>query len=484
MGKLNQANKYIKEHHVKLEELPVFHVAPPIGWMNDPNGFSYYRGKIHLFYQFHPYSNVWGPMHWGHVETTDFIKWRECPVALAPEQSYDYAGCFSGSGIETEQGHLLVYTGVIEEEIDGEKRMIQNQCIAFGDGSVYKKLENNPVISGEMMPEGFSREDFRDPKIWKEEDGYYLVAGNKTKDRVPQIVLFYSKDAVNWEYVSVLAKDTDGCLGSMWECPDFFKLDEEYMLFTSPQDIAATDELHNGNNSVYYVGEYNKEEHVFHYKYVCSIDDGLDFYAPQTMETPDGRRILIGWMQSWDSNIRPANQKWACMMTVPRELEFVQGKLIQRPVREIANYHKNSVSYEHECIRGECKLQGISGRIIDMTVEVLEGDFNEFSVSIARNEQYHTEFTVNKKKRIIEIDRTYSGMVRDTIAIKKVKLKSTANQLKLRFILDRYSFEVFLNDGEQVFSTTLYTPQEAEEIRFFCDGVATVNIDKHDIVVD
>ena len=108
MDKLRKANIYIDENRIPREKLPVFHVTPPCGWMNDPNGFSAYQGKVHLFYQFHPYSEIWGPMHWGHYETKDFIKWTELPVALAPDQTYDEAGCFSGSGIETENGHLLV----------------------------------------------------------------------------------------------------------------------------------------------------------------------------------------------------------------------------------------------------------------------------------------------------------------------------------------------------------------------------------------
>ena len=109
MDQLKKANEYVKQNRIPKEELPVFHVTPPCGWMNDPNGFSVYQGKTHLFYQFHPYSTVWGPMHWGHYETEDFVKWTELPAALAPDQAYDEAGCFSGSGIETEKGHLLVY---------------------------------------------------------------------------------------------------------------------------------------------------------------------------------------------------------------------------------------------------------------------------------------------------------------------------------------------------------------------------------------
>ena len=44
---------------------PLFHIAAPAGWINDPNGFSVYDGRIHLFYQYNPYAREWGPMHWG-----------------------------------------------------------------------------------------------------------------------------------------------------------------------------------------------------------------------------------------------------------------------------------------------------------------------------------------------------------------------------------------------------------------------------------
>lgn len=128
----------------------------------------------------------------------------------------------------------------------------------------YTKLAQNPVVTGDMMPEHFSREHFRDPKIWKEEDGYYMVVGNKTDDGKPHVVLFHSEDAISWEYVSVLAKDDTGMLGTMWECPDFFCLDGAYVLITSPQNLSADEEFHNGNNSVYYMGSYDKTS-------ICSI---------------------------------------------------------------------------------------------------------------------------------------------------------------------------------------------------------------------
>ena len=484
MDMLSKANTYIRENRISKDELPVFHVSPPCGWMNDPNGFSVYQGKTHLFYQFHPYSEVWGPMHWGHCETEDFVKWNELPVALAPDQYYDEGGCFSGSGIETESGHLLVYTGVIEKELNGEKITYQNQCIVIGDGKNYTKIEQNPVATGEMLPKNCSREHFRDPKIWIEDDGYYMVVGNKTIEGTPQVVLFHSEDLKKWKFVSVLAKDNEGKLGTMWECPDFFCLDGEYVLITSPTDMCAYQEFHNGNNSVYFTGKYDKNQHEFHYDNVYSLDDGLDFYAPQTMLASDGRRIMIGWMQSWDSNIRPNGQKWSCMMTLPRELRIQNGKILQSPVRELKKYYSNPVCYEKNEISGTCRLEGISGRVLDMTVEILSGDYQEFTICFAQNKRYHTRFTYYKEKNAVEIDRTYSGMVRDALASRKVAVKNPSDTVIIRIILDKYSAEIFVNDGSQVLSTTFYTPLEAGEISFVCDGTALTNIEKYDITME
>ncbi len=483
MGRLEEADAYRCENRVSGEERPVYHVTPPVGWMNDPNGFSVYKGKIHLFYQYHPYSDKWGPMHWGHVVSTDFINWEEMPVALAPDTDYDFGGCFSGSAIETEEGHVLVYTGVKEfDREDGSRGMLQNQCIAIGDGEHYRKLSCNPVIPGQLLPDQFNREEFRDPKIWREDGVYYLVAGSK-RGKNGQVVMFQSEDLQNWEYVSVLA-DNSGSLGGMWECPDFFNLAGEYILIVSPQEMAAQAyEFHNGNNAIYFVGEYDPKEHHFQYRQILSLDYGLDFYAPQTMEAPDGRRILIAWMQSWDADFKPEKQKWNGMMTIPRELKILDGILYQTPVRELESYRDNQVCYMAEKISGTCTLPGVKGRVIDLTLEMLEEDFHDFTVHFAHDDRFTTYFTYKRDTGVILFDRTYSGVNKDVVCTRTMKLRRAGDGLKLRMLLDRFSVELFINDGEQTFSAVFYTPLEADEIVFVCDGMATVNIRKADIIL-
>lgn len=88
---------------------PLFHFAVPGGWCNDPNGFSEFGGKVHLFYQYHPYSTQWGPMHWGHVVSSDMLSWQLQPVALAPDTAADNKGCFSGTALEHEGKHIIAW---------------------------------------------------------------------------------------------------------------------------------------------------------------------------------------------------------------------------------------------------------------------------------------------------------------------------------------------------------------------------------------
>lgn len=475
-----KADEYIEKNRV---DKPEFHLTTPVGWLNDPNGFSIYGGKAHLFYQFHPYSTEWGPMHWGHSTSDDFIRWEELPTALAPDSDYDAFGCFSGTAIENDGKQVLFYTGVVEEKLaDGTKNVIQNQCMAVGDGISYEKISSNPVVDGKIMPEDCSRVDFRDPKVWKDEDGrYYMLTGNRTYDGIPQVVLFSSDDMYNWKFESVFAKDETGRFGVVWECPDYFEMDGHKLLIVSPQDMSADGEFHNGNNVVFFIGDVDEENHIFKYEKAVSVDSGFDFYAPQTIMTPDGRRVMIGWMQSWDSvNTLPRGQKWACMMSVPRELMISDGKLIQTPVRELCGYRQNKLVV-NDTLRGEKTYEGINGRVIDMTVDIKKADCGHFTMHFAKDEIHETNVSYTPGTQMLEIDRTFAGWIRDTNCVRKVKIKNGNGLSKMRIVMDWNSIEIFVNDGEQVLSTVIYTPRNAQDIVFETDGCVELEVEKYDL---
>ncbi len=489
---LREARKYEEaaEKMIREDERPEFHLSTRSGWMNDPNGFSYYNGQYHMFYQYYPYDTKWGAMHWGHAVSKDLLHWEYLPASLAPDEIYDKDGCFSGSAIELPDGRqLLMYTGVIGETRWGiGHRETQNQCIAVGDGVDYEKYESNPVILGEDLPEGFSREDFRDPKIWKGADGrYWCVIGNRPADGSGQILLFSSDDCFRWKYEKILAENRNR-YGKMWECPDFFELDGQWVLLVSPQDMLPQGfEFHNGNGTLCIVGEFDKDTLTFTEKTHYSIDYGIDFYAPQTVLTPDGRRIMIGWMQNWDTCMpHSPYQKWFGQMSLPRELSVKNGRLYQKPTKELEDMRKNKSEYSEVVLENDTiHLEGIRGRKIDMELSIRPGEsgksYRKFAVRFAQNEEYQTSLSFRPYESVLKIDRKFSGSRRGLIHQRRCKVNSRNDELKLRLILDRFSVEVFINDGEQVMSATIYTDLAADGISFFADGKIKMDVLKYDL---
>lgn len=489
--KLQRARDFVSKYAPYVqEELPKFHLTGGIGWINDPNGFAPYKGEYHLFYQYYPYDVKWGPMHWGHAKTKDFIKWEQLPVAMAPDMDYDKDGVFSGGAVEMPDGrHLLIYTGVKNiRRANGKVESFQTQCIAIGDGVNYEKYEGNPVITADQVPDGGSVHDFRDPHIWRENDKYYIVVGNRSSDKSGTILLYESEDAIHWNFVSKVAS-CHNQYGKMWECPDFFPLDGKHVLLTSPQEMQSIGlEFHPGNANVCIIGEFNQKNNHLMRDNVQAVDYGLDFYAMQTLQTYDGRRVMIGWMQNWEtSGSHTQEQRFMGQMTVPRELRIKDGRLYQLPVRELEAYRSIKIAYKNVMMTGETSLQGISGRYIDMTVTIRPGNeasmFRWFKINLAKDGDHATSIRFKPATNILRIDRSQSGLPCDIVNVREFPVIMRNNELKLRIVMDRYSLEVFVNDGEQAASSVIYTPMDAKSISFSCDGTVLVDVEKYDLDV-
>lgn len=489
---LREARKYEEAFakQIKEEKRPLFHLSARIGWMNDPNGFSYYKGEYHMFYQYYPYDIQWGPMHWGHAVSKDLLHWEYLPTAIAPDEFYDMDGCFSGSAIELPDGRqMLMYTGVIKErQKNGAFSEVQTQCIAVGDGMDYEKYENNPVLDEHDLPEGCSRFDFRDPKIWRKEDGtYYCIAGNRPADGSGQILLFTSPDGFEWKYKKILCENNNR-FGLMWECPDFFKLDGKWVLLTSPQDMMPQGfEYHNGYGTLCLIGSFDEETETFTEECNQSVDYGIDFYAPQTVLSPDGRRIMMGWMQNWDTcSFRAIDQPWYGQMSLPRELSVKNGRLYQWPIRELEDMRGEKVVHENVVFSGTTILAGVSGRKIDMEIELApDGEtqiYKKFTVCFAQNQEYYTSLSFRPDESILKIDRKFSGSRRGIVHQRRNLVNSENGKLKFRMIMDKFSVEVFVNDGENAMSAVIYTDLSAEGISFVADGKVRMNVTKYELI--
>ncbi len=477
---------------VEEEARSAFHLTPYVGWMNDPNGFSFHEGKYHLFYQYNPYAAEWGPMHWGHAVSKDMLHWEHLPAALSPEMPYESSGgCFSGSALVLPDGrHLLMYTGVSAGGFkrDGSLIDIQQQCIAIGDGLDYEKYEHNPVISADTIPEGANSEHFRDPKVWQEPDGSYrCVVAVLGADGSGQILLYSSKDALSWKAEGVLASNR-GRYGVMWECPDFFELDGKHVLLVSPQDMLPEGhDFHGGNNVICLIGHMDEETGEFVEENVHTVDHGIDFYATQTMLAPDGRRVMVAWMQNWDTVLakHPQSRIFG-QMSVPRELAIRDGRLIQQPIRELEGLRGERVVHEGVSLKdGSIALEGVEGRCVDLTVNVRPKDptkpFREFGIWVARDENVHTSFRYRPEKGEIKVNRTRSGSRRAVLHHRKCIVDGERNELSVRIIIDRHSAEFFVNGGERTISITIPTSLDAQGISFYAEGDVVLDVEKYDL---
>lgn len=480
---LEKARKYEEKAKVeqKKSQNPIFHMKVPTGWMNDPNGFSVYKGEYHLFFQYHPYSREWGPMHWGHVKTKDFVQWEHLPVAMAPDQPYDCEGCFSGSALEDHGKHIVAYTSVsYEDKMEKTDGVCQTQSIAIGDGVCYTKQESNPVIDKRLLPEGASKVDFRDPKIWKQGKQYYMIVANRDRDGRGQLLKYVSQNLEDWKYEGVFYKPVKE-LGRMWECPDYFELDGKKVLLVSPQDMQAEGlRYHCGNGTLYLLGR--EEAGHFCEKFTDNLDFGIDFYAPQTLLTTDGRRVMIAWMQSWDVDSYPADFNWRGMMTFPRELCLEQNKIRQLPVKEIERYWKNEVIYRNVSVNGTASLKGICGRVLDLTLYIKNINCNVVEIRLAKKEKKYISIEYDAVREILTFDRKYTQCIRDIVNERKVTLPMKSNAVSIRVLLDLYSAEIFLNEGDKVLTSLFFLQEDHDEIEFITyGGVCEMDIYKRDI---
>lgn len=256
---------------------PSYHIHPPCGLVNDPNGLAYFGGKYHVFYQWFPFGPEHGMKHWAHVISEDLVKWEWSDQMLIPDQEYEKNGCYSGNSIEADGKLYLYYTANYKTE----QGKIPKQAMAVmnSDGTILKS-PNNPII--DEQPEGLIGE-IRDPFVFEKEGAYWMLLGGGSTDGQARLILYKSTDLENWVYQgNIELTGIDLELGYMYECPSYIEIDGKDVLFLSLMGRTPMGErFHNEFSSVYFIGELNLEDKTFHVESFDEIDKGFDFYAPQ-----------------------------------------------------------------------------------------------------------------------------------------------------------------------------------------------------------
>ncbi|WEF21334.1 MULTISPECIES: glycoside hydrolase family 32 protein [Microbacterium] len=340
---------------------PRMHFAPRNNWMNDPNGLVFHDGLYHLYFQYNPQGVEHANLSWGHATSADLLRWTEHdPAILWDDTAQIYSGSVvvdhgntSGFGTDQDPALVALYTAA------APGRQAQALAYSTDGGYVWTKYDGNPVLD-----RGTS--DFRDPKVFRYDDGgdgYWVMVAVEAEDR--QVLFHRSDDLTTWTFLS--SYGPAGPVGGVWECPDMFPLavdgdddDVRWVLLISlnPGGIAG------GSGTHYVVGDFDgttfrasvphpapprellrdggqSRDELERYGW---IDFGPDCYAGVTFDgLARDERTLIAWMDNWEYAGRiPGgdSNEHRSAMTLPRRLSLTRDevgaeRLRQRPAVDL-----------------------------------------------------------------------------------------------------------------------------------------------------
>ncbi len=380
---------------------PLVHFTAKSGWLNDPNGLAYYNGEYHMFFQHDPMGGGTDYKLWGHAVSKDLVHWKELPDALYPDELgsmwsgsavVDWKNT-SGFGKDGKPPLVLIYTAAGNPS---------TQCIAYStDGRTFTKYKGNPILP---QITGYNR----DPKvIWHEPTKKWVMTLYVEHDGTHYIEFFSSPNLISWTFMSRIA--------GFFECPDFFELPVEG---TSEKRWVLS-----AANTDYMVGTFDGHTFTPETPKIKGIF-GSGYYAPQTFsDTPDGRRIQVGWM--WTS---PPGMPFTQSMSIPMELTLVRkGKeyeMLRTPVGELNR------------LEGSKRI--VSLPIVASASQPFEADAAHVQLDLSETGTETTTITVRGAKIV------YRGDTRELYVVGN-KVQLVGSKITLDIYTDRIGLEVFAN---------------------------------------
>ncbi len=440
-----------------------YHIQSVTGLLNDPNGFVYHDGVWHLFYQWCPWGAVHGLKYWYHTVSSDLVTWKNLGVCIRPDTEYDNKGAYSGSALPTPDSLYLYYTGNHRDE--NWVRKSYTCLVDLKDRATPVKL---PPLYG---PHPDYTEHQRDPKIiHNEENGkYYIVLGAQTKEKKGCVIIYTSDSPTqDWHFAGQLKVPGFEDFGDMWECPSIEKISGYDVLLFCPQHLTLPGRGGTVHHNGYLLGHmdwdtltFTPDNTQFHV-----LDFGFDSYAAECAANlqDQNKATLVAWMGLPDAAYPTDEEDWSGCLTLPRELRVRNRRLIQQPLDELRQLRGKAVDLEStDLLPRVCEMELIS-RGGDLALQLFAKEDGTGGLSIRYDDG----------AKEIAVDR--SGLNR-RFNVEQGECRSRPlpkGLFHLRIFLDRSSVEIFVNDGDAVFSSRIFPT--LEETRFLMDGDASVRI--------
>lgn len=456
---IENANKWIKQKKQTVNTFyrGVFHMQPPVGWMNDPNGLVFFKNKFHLYYQFYPYDTYTGPMHWGHFISYDLIDYSDGSVVLAPTNQDEESGCFSGSSFVIDDKNYIVYTNHFEK--DGVKK--ENQYLLYSsDGSIYQK-NNLPIVDINSLPQNVHKEGFRDPTIHKINGIYYMFVGGKLiKENKGVLLVFKSTNLEHFEFDFYFGPIKE--FGDMLECPDYVNINgKDIFIFSSCNLKQENNSFYNINSSLYMIGKLDLDKKSYTIETIKELDKGDAFYAPKLISNYD-KPILIAWMETWGKDIPTIkwDHKWSGAFTFPRKISLNNNLLYQWPIEAIKEYYKETKKINHN-------------DIIDRHADIEISGCSDFILRFENPNNSELYLEIGRKDNHIYLDTTHSNNMNGFIRFNDDIINSN---YEIRLLLDSSSVELFINKGKELISSRIYLDSQQYKVSLYgTDIQSTIN---------
>ncbi|MDX5649730.1 sucrose-6-phosphate hydrolase [Clostridioides difficile] len=416
---------------------PLFHIHPQHGLLNDPNGLA------------------------------DFVNWNREDVALIPIESYESHGAYSGNAIEVDGKLHMYYTGNIKYSAE-DRYAYQNLAIMDKDGKI-TKYENNPIVS--EIPKGYTGH-VRDPKVFKRKDKYFMLLGAQTSDKKGVIIVYESKNSIDWNFKGELnVKNIDEDFGYMWECPDYINIDEKDILIFSPQGVESKGfDYQNIYNVVYAIGNMDLDNLTFQIDIMKEMEKGFDFYAPQTF-IKESQIILFAWAGMGEVLYPTDKNKWAHCLTVPRKLNIKNNKLLQMPVDELIKLRYDETSGQNT-IKNNINIIENDENVYELNINIKNIDSNKFGLELLSSQDEGVKLEFNKVGNTVTLDRSnfkkVFGVEYGTNRKEYINIDENTN---IKVLADRSILEIFINDGEVVFTSRIFAKENSNQIRVYSDKI-------------
>ncbi|MDO4430594.1 MAG: glycoside hydrolase family 32 protein [Lonepinella koalarum] len=430
---------------------PHYHLAPPTGLLNDPNGLVFDGEKYHIFYQWYPFDAIHGMKHWQHYTTTDFIHFHHAEP-LIPDELFESHGCYSGGALHHNEQLFCFYTGNTRRSSDNQRIPFQNLAIFDHQG---KLLEKRPLLT--QAPKGYT-EHFRDPKpFFTKEGNVRFICGAQRENRSGTAVLFemnnFNSEPVMLGELSLNGFDNHKVF--MWECPDLLKIDHQDIFIWSPQGKPReNNQFQNNYHATYAVGKLT--DLVFQTEHIAELDQGFDFYAPQTFSNVSNRALMLAWVGLPDLTYPTDQYHWHSLLSLPRELILKEHRLLQQPAREI---YQNLTALQQIELNEQMEIADLDRAYIRFNPQN-----QPFKLHFFDNPQGEKLVLSYAQNRLC-LDRTTTKQTEEMKQFGSLRYCEIVDLQQVEIFFDQSVCEIFINQGEKVMTSRFFIAQRKNRIK-------------------